>query len=77
MVGVLEAVNKKNGSAFTADDERTLQSFAVFCGLIIHNSNLQKDIKRLEQHNKVYMSISSYIKLCKKHMTILQYPERV
>ena len=52
MIGVLEAVNKKDG-VFTAEDEQTFQAFATFCGLIVHNSQLQKDAERAENQCKV------------------------
>ena len=54
VIGVLEAVNKNGGGAFTVEDEQVFQAFALFCGLIVHNSNMAREIRRMELQGKVW-----------------------
>lgn len=53
VIGVLEAVNKRENGTFTVEDEGTFQAFALFCGLIIHSSRVHKEMNKAEQKIKV------------------------
>ena len=52
MIGVLEALNKKDGM-FTEKDASVFQEFALFCGLILDHCYFHKECARTEQHGKV------------------------
>lgn len=51
-MGVLEAVNKKDGH-FSKMDEQILQSIALSCTLYLSHSHLRRECKRLENKCKV------------------------
>lgn len=40
VIGVVQMVNKLNGSAFTKTDENNFKMFAVFCALALHCANV-------------------------------------
>lgn len=63
VIGVLEAVNKNGSGAFTLEDEQAFQAFALFCGLIVHNSNMAREIRRMELQGKVCMCMFMYMYL--------------
>lgn len=48
MIGVVQMVNKNDGS-FTKQDESSFETFAVYCGLALHHAKLYDRIKRSEQ----------------------------
>ena len=51
-MGVLEAVNKKEGH-FSKMDEQILQCIALSCTLYLSHSHLRRECKRLENKCKV------------------------
>ena len=59
IIGVVELVNKKGG-CFTKKDEQAFQTFAVYCGLALHNAKLYDRLWKSEQRYKVAMEILSY-----------------
>lgn len=42
VIGVVQMVNKLNGSAFTNTDENNFKMFAVFCALALHCANVSE-----------------------------------
>ena len=40
VIGVVQMVNKRSGSAFTKTDENNFKMFAVFCALALHCANV-------------------------------------
>lgn len=42
VIGVVQMVNKLNGSAFTKTDENNFKMFAVFCALALHCANVSE-----------------------------------
>lgn len=45
LLGVIQAINKKNGGAFTEDDLRLFESFADIVSISIENANLYQRLK--------------------------------
>ena len=57
VIGVLEAVNKSGSSAFTSEDEEVFQTFALFCGHIVHSSNMIKELRKMKNQGEVCVSV--------------------
>ena len=55
ILGVLEAVNKRDG-VFTEADEQTLQSLAEFCGLLVTNCRMRDDFTLTDNQLKVLIT---------------------
>ena len=55
ILGVLEAVNKKDG-AFTAADEQILQSLGEFCGLLVTSCRMKEDFILIDNRLKVLVT---------------------
>lgn len=63
VIGVVQMVNKVNGS-FTKIDEEAFATFATYCGLALHHAKLYDKIRRSEQKYKVALEILSYHNTC-------------
>src|SRR4029434_2348596 len=50
VIGVVQMVNKLNGSAFTNTDENNFKMFAVFCALALHCANVSTPVLRPRIH---------------------------
>ncbi|KAJ7387708.1 hypothetical protein OS493_001050 [Desmophyllum pertusum] len=71
-------VNKKSG-VFTASDEKSFQTFAIYCGLALHHAKLYDKIRRSEQKHRVALEVLSYHSKCSdnelSNVQELQLPE--
>ncbi|XP_031549791.1 probable 3',5'-cyclic phosphodiesterase pde-5 isoform X3 [Actinia tenebrosa] len=82
IIGVVQMVNKKSG-VFTASDEKSFQTFAIYCGLALHHAKLYDKIRRSEQKHRVALEVLSYHSKCsekelrslKELQTVDPYPE--
>ncbi|XP_053476440.1 cAMP and cAMP-inhibited cGMP 3',5'-cyclic phosphodiesterase 10A isoform X1 [Ictalurus furcatus] len=64
VIGVVQMVNKLNGSAFTKTDENNFKMFAVFCALALHCANMYHRIRHSECIYRVTMEKLSYHSIC-------------
>ncbi|KAI1307232.1 cGMP-specific 3',5'-cyclic phosphodiesterase [Halotydeus destructor] len=63
IIGVAQLVNKVDGdhcTVFTEVDVATLEAFAIFCGLGIHNTQIYEQALKLMAKQKVALEILSY-----------------
>ncbi|XP_043925516.1 cAMP and cAMP-inhibited cGMP 3',5'-cyclic phosphodiesterase 10A isoform X2 [Protopterus annectens] len=60
VIGVVQMVNKLNGSAFTKTDENNFKMFAVFCALALHCANMYHRIRHSECIYRVTLEKLSY-----------------
>nr|XP_015218464.1 PREDICTED: cAMP and cAMP-inhibited cGMP 3',5'-cyclic phosphodiesterase 10A isoform X4 [Lepisosteus oculatus] len=78
VIGVVQMVNKLNGSAFTKTDENNFKMFAVFCALALHCANMYHRIRHSECIYRVTMEKLSYHSICTseewKNLTQLTLP---
>ncbi|XP_068678132.1 probable 3',5'-cyclic phosphodiesterase pde-5 [Montipora foliosa] len=78
IIGVVQMVNKKSG-VFTASDEKSFQTFAIYCGLALHHAKLYDKIRRSEQKHRVALEVLSYHSKCSdqefKSITDMQLEE--
>jgi len=51
-IGVLEVLNKKDGSSFDEQDQRLLLSFASHVTVAIENARLYQDVRRMKEFNE-------------------------
>ncbi|RXG72779.1 putative 3',5'-cyclic phosphodiesterase pde-5 [Armadillidium vulgare] len=65
VIGVVQIINKKEGT-FTKEDEESATTFAVYCGLAIHQAQLYDTIYKSEQSYKVALEVLSYHNTCTK-----------
>ncbi|VDN03482.1 unnamed protein product [Thelazia callipaeda] len=65
VIGVVQMINKANGS-FTKQDQNSFETFAVYCGLALHNAKLYERIKRSEQKYRVALEVLAYHSACNK-----------
>ncbi|XP_020914824.1 probable 3',5'-cyclic phosphodiesterase pde-5 isoform X2 [Exaiptasia diaphana] len=66
IIGVVQMVNKKSG-VFTASDEKSFQTFAIYCGLALHHAKLYDKIRRSEQKHRVALEVLSYHSKCSEN----------
>ncbi|XP_037094512.1 cGMP-specific 3',5'-cyclic phosphodiesterase-like, partial [Pollicipes pollicipes] len=59
-IGVAHFINKENGHGFTDQDLRAVETFGVFCGLGIHNSQMYEHACRLMAKQRVALECLSY-----------------
>ncbi|XP_063089153.1 cAMP and cAMP-inhibited cGMP 3',5'-cyclic phosphodiesterase 10A isoform X2 [Cavia porcellus] len=64
VIGVVQMVNKINGSAFSKTDENNFKMFAVFCALALHCANMYHRIRHSECIYRVTMEKLSYHTVC-------------
>ncbi|CAL8257880.1 unnamed protein product [Lota lota] len=64
VIGVVQMVNKRSGSAFTKTDENNFKMFAVFCALALHCANMYHRIRHSECIYRVTMEKLSYHSIC-------------
>ena len=65
VIGVMQMVNKVSGEGedtprFTQADEKSFQTFSIYCGLALHHAKLYDKIRRSEQKLKVSLEVLSY-----------------
>ncbi|XP_043192163.1 cGMP-specific 3',5'-cyclic phosphodiesterase-like, partial [Amphibalanus amphitrite] len=60
IIGVAHFINKENGYCFTDQDIRAVETFGVFCGLGIHNSQMYENACRLMAKQRVALECLSY-----------------
>ena len=80
LVGVVEAVNKLDGSAFDEDDLFTLSSLTETASTALHNASLllaERKVEVLETLNKVSHEITSTLNLERMLQTIVNAPQAV
>jgi RND family efflux transporter MFP subunit len=80
LVGVLEAVNKLDGTPFDDDDLFTLSSLAETASTALHNASLllaERKVEVLETLNKVSHEITSTLNLERMLQTIVNAPQAV
>ena len=80
LVGVVEAVNKLDGTAFDEDDLFTLSSLAETASTALHNASLllaERKVEVLETLNKVSHEITSTLNLERMLQTIVNAPQAV
>ncbi|XP_072437118.1 cAMP and cAMP-inhibited cGMP 3',5'-cyclic phosphodiesterase 10A isoform X2 [Chiloscyllium punctatum] len=64
VIGVVQMVNKMNGTAFTEADENNFKMFAVFCALALHCANMYHRIQQSECIYRVTMEKLAYHSIC-------------
>jgi RND family efflux transporter MFP subunit len=80
LVGVVEAVNKLDGTPFDEDDLFTLSSLAETASTALHNASLlmaERKVEVLETLNKVSHEITSTLNLERMLQTIVNAPQAV
>lgn len=80
LVGVVEAVNKSDGSAFNEDDLFTLTSLCDTASTALHNAGLllaERKVEILETLNRVSHEITSTLNLERMLQTIVNAPQAV
>jgi len=80
LVGVVEAVNKLDGTAFDDDDLFTLSSLAETASTALHNASLlmaERKVEVLETLNTVSHEITSTLNLERMLQTIVNAPQAV
>ncbi|XP_071946809.1 cGMP-specific 3',5'-cyclic phosphodiesterase-like isoform X2 [Antedon mediterranea] len=60
VIGIAQLLNKENGSMFSEQDETTFETFAIFCGLGIHNTQMYEKATLLMAKQKVAIEVLSY-----------------
>ncbi|EFX88338.1 hypothetical protein DAPPUDRAFT_311486 [Daphnia pulex] len=60
VVGVVQLLNKVDGKAFTSSDKLAVESFALFCGMAIHNTQTYEEVSKLSAKQKVAIECLSY-----------------
>ena len=64
LIGVLEVINKKNGSAFTEEDELLLVIFASHAAMAIENARLYSELRdRLEDEKNLHRKLAEANKI--------------
>jgi RND family efflux transporter MFP subunit len=80
LVGVVEAVNKLDGTRFDEDDLFTLSNLAETASTALHNASLllaERKVEVLETLNKVSHEITSTLNLERMLQTIVNAPQAV
>lgn len=80
LVGVVEAVNKRDGTPFDEDDLFTLDSLAETASTALHNAGLllaERKVEVLETLNTVSHEITSTLNLERMLQTIVNAPQAV
>ncbi len=80
LVGVVEAINKLDGTAFDDDDLFTLSSLAETASTALHNAGLllaERKVEILETLNTVSHEITSTLNLDRMLQTIVNAPQAV
>jgi RND family efflux transporter MFP subunit len=80
LVGVIEAVNKLDGTPFDDDDLFTLSNLAETASTALHNASLllaERKVEVLETLNKVSHEITSTLNLERMLQTIVNAPQAV
>lgn len=80
LVGVVEAVNKLDGTAFDEDDLFTLRSLSETASTALHNASLllaERKVEVLETLNTVSHEITSTLNLERMLQTIVNAPQAV
>ncbi|MGC2330130.1 MAG: GAF domain-containing protein [Candidatus Acidiferrales bacterium] len=80
LVGVLEAVNKSDGTSFNEDDLFTLASLSDTASTALHNASLlaaERKVEILETLNTVSHEITSTLNLERMLQTIVNAPQAV
>jgi RND family efflux transporter MFP subunit len=80
LVGVVEAINKLDGTPFDEDDLFTLSSLAETASTALHNASLllaERKVEVLETLNKVSHEITSTLNLERMLQTIVNAPQAV
>lgn len=49
-----------DGKAFTSSDKLAVESFALFCGMAIHNTQTYEEVSKLSAKQKVAIECLSY-----------------
>jgi RND family efflux transporter MFP subunit len=80
LVGVVEAINKRDGAAFDEDDLFTLTSLTETASTALHNASLlmaERKVEILETLNTVSHEITSTLNLERMLQTIVNAPQAV
>lgn len=60
VIGVAQLLNKKGAHTFDDNDEILFESFTIFCGLGIHNTQIYEKAKLMVARQKVNMEVLQY-----------------
>ncbi|XP_055875017.1 dual 3',5'-cyclic-AMP and -GMP phosphodiesterase 11-like isoform X2 [Biomphalaria glabrata] len=60
VIGVIQLVNKQDGTAFNKNDENLIEAFAIFCGMGIHNTQMFEQAVRAVARQKIALEVMSY-----------------
>nr|CFW94218.1 Eka-cGMP gated channel beta 1 protein [Euperipatoides kanangrensis]CFW94237.1 Eka-PDE alpha protein [Euperipatoides kanangrensis] len=60
VVGVAQLINKPNRQGFTENDINIFETFAIFCGLGIHNTQMYENACKLMAKRKIALEVLSY-----------------
>jgi RND family efflux transporter MFP subunit len=80
LVGVVEAINKQDGSPFDEDDLFTLSNLTETASTALHNASLllaERKVEVLETLNKVSHEITSTLNLERMLQTVVNAPQAV
>uniref|UniRef100_A0A8R1XS20 Phosphodiesterase n=1 Tax=Onchocerca volvulus TaxID=6282 RepID=A0A8R1XS20_ONCVO len=65
VIGVVQMINKADGP-FTMHDQKSFETFAVYCGLALQHAKLYNQIRRSEQKYRVALEVLAYHSVCNK-----------
>ncbi|KAH9492518.1 Dual 3',5'-cyclic-AMP and -GMP phosphodiesterase 11 [Bulinus truncatus] len=60
VIGVIQLVNKLDGTAFNKNDENLFEAFAIFCGMGINNTQMYETAIRAVAKQRVALEVMSY-----------------
>ncbi len=60
VVGVVQLLNKMDGKPFSSSDKAAVESFALFCGMAIHNTQTYEEVSKLSAKQKVAIECLSF-----------------
>jgi len=60
LIGVVQLLNKMDGSPFNENDENFFEAFAIFCGMAIHHTAMYEECQKALARQKVALEILSY-----------------
>lgn len=60
IIGVVQLLNKLDGTAFNKNDENLFEAFAIFCGMAIQNTVMYENVNKAMAKQKVALEVLSY-----------------
>ncbi|XP_048589168.1 dual 3',5'-cyclic-AMP and -GMP phosphodiesterase 11 isoform X2 [Nematostella vectensis] len=60
IIGVVQLLNKVDGTPFNKNDENLFEAFAIFCGMAIHSTVMYENVNKAMAKRKVALEVLSY-----------------